>query len=368
MSSVGRCLLASFTIFSIIFLSALSPAPCEAAMIGPPWATKLVLYNLSNADTCVLITLGQSGAGNAAIMDGCPSVATQVEYKDLTINGPLTPLTTFQSIGTGWFILKRGHKVQLIGTGVDPYSKLATYCLQGMNIGFGGLPASSCPLTSTIKPNTTPGPAFNSQVNFTPPNGTNGFELSVNLPSLITNVPQTSAQESIDLTCEAGAMWRVGMTVTPPVGGPYWQYNAGVRGGGLLTYQSTFSSQNSYVKIVKDSVGNISGCDDNCVDPRTGLPRPGVFPYGCSACNINPDIKPQCKNTPATNPGQFCAVNNGLTSNNGCQLNRSPANSLSITPPPPPPPPGSGTLTLQKFGGTVQVNFFGPITPPAQCP
>jgi hypothetical protein len=350
-------------LFIVALLIGITLAPSmvasAASLIGPSWATKLVFYNGSNADVCILITVGKSKAGNAAIQDGCPLNVGQLNYQDLS-GGGLRPLTMFQSPETGWFILKRGRKAQLVNRGVNPYSKQYNYCLQGLNIGFGGLPASNCPLTSVTIPNTKPGPAFNTPLTVVPPNGTNGFEMSINMPNQVNGQPSSGANESIDLTCEAGASARVVMQATPPLGGPYWNYNGGPRAGGVVFYKGTTSFKNSWVKIVSDGMGGITGCDDNCVDPATGLPRPAVFPYGCSICNFYPDPDPQCRNFPAGNPGQFCSVNNGLPANNGCQLNRSPLNNNAIQP--------GGIVQVQKFGGTVQINYMGPISPPASCP
>jgi hypothetical protein len=341
-----------FTIFT-------TPSSNAANLIGPTWATKIVLYNASPADTVVLVVIqGKVTGGNAAAQDGCPSDIRYLQYIDLTANTAPQPLTAFTNTTTGWFILKRGHSAQVYSNSVDPTTKLASYCLQGFNIGFQGISAH-CPLTSMPFPNTTPGPNFNQDIETNvpqpsvtlPPNGVNGFEGSVNLTGL-TNKIFATAPESVDITCLGGANSKMSMQITPPVGGPYWYYNAGPKGGGTLNYKTTSTFANSWVKIINNST---AGCDDNCVDPKTGLARPGIFPYGCSICNAFPDPMPACgtKSSPPTGTyaSQFCNAKNYLPSNNGCQLNR---NSLA----------GNG----QKFGGTIQVTYLGPLAPPAKCP
>lgn len=360
MGSMSKTLaVAAILVFS--FMLAPYMVASAASLIGPSWATKLVLYNGSNTDVCILVTVGKSKSGNAAIQDGCPLNIGQLRYQNLSGSGGLRQLTMFQSPETGWFMLKRGQKAQLVSQGINKYTKQYNYCLQGLNIGFAGLPASSCPLTSVTRPNTTAGSAFNQPITESPPNGTNGFEMSLNMPNSVNGAPSSGANESIDLTCEAGANSRLVAQVTPPLGGPYWNFNGGPRAGGLVYYKTTYSFKNSWVKIETNGMGQVTGgCDDNCVDPATGLPRPAVFPYGCSICNLYPDPDSQCKNMPAGNPGQFCAVNNGLPANSGCQLNRSPLNNNGIQP--------GGIVQVQKFGGTVQINYMGPIAPPPSCP
>jgi hypothetical protein len=216
-------------------------------------------------------------------------------------------------------------------------------------------------------PNTKTGPQFNQDISkYTPqpaitlpPNGVNGFEGSINLTGLTSGgTVFAQAPESIDITCLGGANSKMTAQIIPPVGGPYWTYNAGPKGGGTITYKSTTTMANSWVHIVNNAP--TQGCDDNCVDPRTGLARPGVFPYGCSICNAFPDPGPACGvkgPLPAQQnySSQFCAAKNYMPSpnpgNNGCQFNRGPAT-------------GAG----QKFGGTIKVIYYGPLAPPPKCP
>jgi hypothetical protein len=206
-------------------------------------------------------------------------------------------------------------------------------------------------------PVTKVGPTFNQVILVSPPNGVNGFEGSINLTGIdATNNTFAQAPESIDITCLGGANSKMTAQITPPVGGPYWTYNAGPKGGGTITYKSTSTMQNSWVKIVNGST--TAGCDDNCVDPRTGLARPGVFPYGCSICNAFPDPAPAC-GTKVSGGGnyasQFCGAKNYLPApnpgQNGCQFNRGPLANAG-----------------QKFGGTIKLIYYGPLTPPTTCP
>ena len=352
-------------VFWCLFLLCLltTPGVNAASLIGPNWATKIVLYNASPADAVVLVVVqGKAAPGDAVAQDGCPSDIRYLRYTDLTANGAPQSLTLFTNEATGWFTLKRGHSAQLYSTSVDPTTGIATYCLQGFNIAFQGISAH-CPLTTMPFPNTTPGAKFNQDISsYTPqpaitlpPNGVNGFEGSVNLTGL-TSGTFLPAPESVDITCLGGANAKMTMQITPPVGGPYWVYNSGPKGGGTLAYKTTASFQNSWVKIINGNPAQ--GCDDNCVDPKTGLARPGVFPYGCSICNAFPDPAPACgvRISPSENySSQFCGAKNYMPSsnggNNGCQLNRNPL-----------------TSATQKFGGTIQVTYVGPLAPPAKCP
>jgi hypothetical protein len=319
-------------------------------VIGPAWATKMVFYNASNADCVVLVAL----SGNTA---GCPQNVVPLRYVDFTANGAALPLTQFTNINKGWFLLKRGHTVQLYSTTVSSGSSTPNYCLDSFNIGFQGI-GNTCPVNGTSTatmnfPNSTPGPNFNQDVSkYTPipaiakpKNGTNGFEGSINLTT-------ANAPESVDISCVNGANSKIQMQITPPVGGPYWTYNAGPQAGGNISYATTANFENSWLNVQPTGT---TGCDDNCVDPKTGLARPGVFPYGCSICNHFPDPAPPCGGSGY--PAQYCAAKNFNQSpnpgSNGCQLNRSP---LLGAP-----------LTQQKFGGTVLVTYYGPLTPPVKC-
>jgi hypothetical protein len=333
-----------------------------AAVVGPTWATKMLMYNASNADCVVLVVVqGKVTSGNAPPQEGCPSDIRLLRYLDLGATAGPQQLTVFTNTATGWFLLKRGHTVQMYSTSVNPLTGQPTYCLQGFNIGFQGQSAA-CPLLSMPFPNTTVGPQFNQDVSkyasppavTLPKNGVNGFEGSINLTGIeSTTHVYTPAPEAVDITCLGGANSKLTAQITPPAGGPFWTFQAGPKAGGNLTYTRTATFQNSWVKIVSGNPA--AGCDDNCVDPRTGLARPGIFPYGCSTCNAYPDPAPPCgikQGKPYAS--QFCAARNFLPSppgGEGCQLNRNA-------------PTGTG----QKFGGTIKLVYYGPITPPTTCP
>jgi hypothetical protein len=359
-----HCFLRRLALAALLFAAvnfALLPMASAATMVGPSWATKIVLYNASNADTLVMVVIqGKVHGADAPPQQGCPSDIRYLRWLDLNATAAPQPLVVFTNTSTGWFILKRGHKAQVFSTSVNPVTKQASYCMQGFNIAFQGVSAS-CPRTSMPYPVTAPGPTFNQNLQNVVPlpsqafplNGVNGFEGSINLSGLTgATAPYTfaSAPESVDLTCLGGANSKMVMQITPPVGGPYWNYQAGGAGGGYVLYKTTAKFQNSWVKIIPNSQ---EGCDDNCVDPVTGLARPGVFPYGCTTCNAFPAPVLTCGSA-ATFANQFCAAKNFLPSGgggNGCQLNR------------------SALLTqTQKFGGTILVTYVGPLSPPANCP
>jgi hypothetical protein len=334
-------------------------APIASAQIVRSGATTLLLYNSSNQD--VVVTVQVSGLPCAAPCvqsDGCPTgTVTPINYVDITANGQPTALTQFTAPTKGWFTLKRGHTAQIINMGTNPITKQVSSCLQGVIIGFGQF-GNSCPDfggAGTTFPNTQTGSKFNQPLSPTVPlpNGSNSFEATINLPGTVngsTTVPNPSGgaainaptNESIDISCVNGANSTLVGQITPPAGGPFWVANLGTNGGGLKTYTSTVSFQNSWVDITHK-------CDNNCVDPTTGLARPGVFPYGCTQCNRLPDPAPPCTSGPS-GTAQFCAAKNGLAPNNGCGFNRGPA-----------------VANVQKFGGTIQVTYMGPLSPPGTC-
>lgn len=382
-----------FVALAIALLSSLASgfAPPASAQQGPADATKLVFYNASNTDVTVLVTVpGQCAVPIAcAQQDGCPTGSLKtLNYINLTTGGRPTPFNQFSAATKGWFLLPRGQRIQVLNVGTNQYTGLPSACLQGLNFGFGAFSATCpdstavTPITSVTNwnqvPITTPGPTFNSATRIPLPNGTTGFEATINLPGTVkgssyiqnpgcaygpgpTYLPQNctagstvactptacppyvslgSAQEAIDITCVNGANCTLGVQVTPPSTGPFWVFS-----GTTVLNKSTVSFQNSWVDVKNK-------CDNNCVDPRTGLARPGVFPYGCTQCNIFNDPKSPC--TGAGTPGpnsQFCAAKNNLAPNSGCLLVRNPMVAGS-----------------QKFGGTIQVTYMGPLTPPGTCP
>lgn len=324
----------------LCLLQGLTPAIAQTAI---PGATRLIVYNASNADSTVL--LAAQGAG--ALGDGCTKFAQDFLLIDLATRKPIV-ITTFQSQEQGWFILKRGVKAEVFNKRKNPYTGQQSPCLLGFNISFDAV--KTCPTGTTgsnnTVPITTPGPTFNQPKSPLPnlPNGGNIFEASLNLPSTVNGVLDTGAQnEAVDISCVNGANSTLMMTLTPPTGGPYWGIDTGSFGGGIRQYKSTFSTRNSWVDIANQ-------CDANCIDPATGTARPGIFPYGCTQCNVFPDPAPPCSGQ------QFCAAKNGLVGNTGCQFQRAPIKVGNSLPP------------IVKFGGTVQCTFYGKLTPPGTCP
>ncbi len=338
------------------------PTAFAASVVGPDWATKLVFYNASNATVTVGIT-GSSNSAGTNQQDGCPVGSLKaLSVYDLTAGTGPTPVTLFGSAGTkAWFQIPRGHQVQVVNTATSPYTKQQNWCMQGLNFGFGAFSAI-CPDTTGANnpfPVTTVGPNFNQQTTFPVPNGTNGFEATINLPGTIGGkiVPAamgllSTTAESCDITCLAGANSAITAQYTPPAGGPFWTTTLGATGGGNVVLKTPFTTQNSWVNVPHPTG---TGCDDNCVDPKTGLARPGVYPYGCSQCNNPHDPGPPCGSRAVPPTGtytsQICAAKNGLPFNTGCLLQRSPL------------VPG-----VQKFGGTILVTYTGPLSPPTKCP
>jgi hypothetical protein len=351
-------------VFALVALGANNPSE---AQVGPANATKLVFYNASTADVAVAMSVPNYcfDSNACAQEDGCPTGTLQnVKYIDLTISSGPRALTPFAAPTQGYFILKRGHRVQVLNTGINKYTGRPSACLQGVTFGFGISPAV-CPdstangLQKSTFPIITPGPNFNKVVQVSAPNGTNGFEATINLPGTVNgqavilnpggnssvSPPSTvtvPTGESIDITCVNGANCTLNVRVTPPATGPFWSPD-----GTSTVYRTPISMQNSWVDVANK-------CDNNCIDPRTGTARIGVYPYGCTECNVFPDKAPPCQGAGIAN-AQFCAARNGLPgrqgAGNGCKLNRS-----------------SLVAGSPQFGGTIQINYLGPLRPPGTCP
>lgn len=337
--------------FALAMLATLTGIPPAFSQTALPGETALVVYNASNADAVCMVTSSQ-GAGT---QDGCPTSPFSLRARDLTTNGTEQPLVPFGAspAPSGWFRVPRGHRVQLYNIGINPYTRKRSACLQGFVMGFNQF-GNECPdaLSGGIQfPNTTPGPLFN-QATIPPlPNGSNAFEPTLNLSGTLGGVVGGATAEGMDISCNKGANCIMNVSLIPPAGGPYWQTDLGPRGGGKKTFTSVTSFQNSWVDFAHK-------CDDNCVDPKTGLARPGVFPYGCSQCNVLPDPVPSCGSGQ-----QFCAAKNGLpiagsasgAVGTGCSYTRAP---ILV----------QGSQAMMRFGGTVQVNYLGPLSPPLSPP
>jgi hypothetical protein len=324
---------------------AISPGAIAGSLVGPDWATKWVLYNASNADvTCMVVAQNLGGVNQ---QDGCPiGSLSAIKIIDLTGKSAPQSLVPFGTPVKCWFKLKRGQKVQLVNLGLSPKTKQPTYCLPGLTVGFGQIPyscadTSTQPSGRTAFPDTKPGKNYNQLIYPALPNGSTGVEATLNMPGTFNGQaqPGLTTNEAVDITCLAGANCTLVGQLIPPAAGPYWTTDMGPKGGGAKRFKSPVSFQNSWVDV------RTAGCDDNCVDPKTGLARPGVYPYGCSQCNEFPDKAPQCTGKPY--PDQFCAAKNGLPWNNGCNFTRSPL-----------------VNGVQKFGGTFLVTYKGPLSPP----
>ncbi len=302
----------------------------------PSTVTHLVVSN----KTASAITIGvQCQLPGPIVQDGCTTNISDMKIIDVTAGGSPVAFTTF-SPSQGTFSLASMRQYEIINTKTNPFSTPANQqqnCLQGLIVSFGQW--NSCPAQGTA-------PAF--PIPFVPgpdiPNGSNGAEPSLNLPSTINGVAVTGtgSTEVCDITCVNGANSILRLTITspsaPPLGGTQansWLYDS----IGNIAAGQSFSTTNSWVNVADK-------CDDNCfkIVNNVKVDRPGVFPYGCTQCNVLPDPKPPC--------GQFCAAQNGLAPNNGCTFNRAPQTANPVT---------------ARFGGTVEFSYLSKAVPPASC-
>jgi len=302
----------------------------------PSTVTHLIVSN----KTAAAVTIGvQVQLPGPIVQDGCTTAISDMKIIDVTAGGSPVAFTTFSS-SQGTFSLASMHQYEIVNTKTNPFSTPANQqqnCLQGLIVSFGQW--NSCPAQGTA-------PAFPIPFVAGPdiPNGSNGAEPSLNLPSTINGVAVagTGSTEVADITCVNGANSILKLTITSPSSAPPggtqanpWLYDSiGSIGAG-----QTFSTTNSWVNVADK-------CDDNCfkIVNNVKVDRPGVFPYGCTQCNVLPDPKPPC--------GQFCAAQNGLASNNGCTFNRAPQ---------------SGNIATARFGGTVEFSYLSKAVPPASC-
>jgi hypothetical protein len=267
-------------------------------------ATTLLLYNASNAPVTVEVTTQSPGS---IVQPNCTTQASDIRVTDTQTNTTVTP-TPFGAVENGYFTIAAGHTVK-ITSALGP-------CLQGLVFFFASPGQCACGPGTTI-PNCAgfvefvAGPAQ--------PNGVNQAEATLNLPN-------AGSQEACDISCVQGCNSTLQMVITPPAGGPYWYL-----GNDTTPITTTTSTQNSWVDVANKK-------DDNCKfasGPNAGKPIPGVFPFGCTTCIDDP--------SPPCGPA-FCIPAWGNTQ--GCQYNRNPE-------------------AGQVFGGTVQFNYLGPLSPPA---
>ncbi|MBP9094708.1 hypothetical protein KBI23_27055 [bacterium] len=317
-----------------------SSGPVISGTTIPSTVTHLIISNKTGSP----VTIGvQCQLPGALVQDGCTTNISDMAIIDVTSGATPTPqaFTTF-STGQGTYALASMHQYEIVNLKANPFSVPANQqqnCLQGLIVSFGQW--NNCPV---IPPNVTPafpipfvaGPAI--------PNGSNGAEPTLNIPSTINGVAVTGtgSTEVCDITCVNGANSILKLTITSPSQAPAggsqalaWLYDA----SGSIGAGQSFSTTNSWVNIADK-------CDDNCYKLVNGVQtdRPGVFPYGCTQCNINPDPKPPC--------GQFCAAQNGLASNTGCTFNRAAQTANPVT---------------ARFGGTVEFSYLSPAVPTPAC-
>lgn len=317
-----------------------SPSSLIPGTSIPSTVTRLIISNKTGSP----VTIGvQCQLPGALVQDGCTTNISDMAIMDVTSGATPTPqaFTTF-STGQGTYALASMHRYEIVNLKTNPFSVPANQqqnCLQGLIVSFGQW--NNCPVTP---PNVAPafpipfvaGPAI--------PNGSNGAEPTLNIPSTINGVAVTGtgSTEVCDITCVNGANSILKLTITSPSQAPAggsqalpWLYDA----SGSIGAGQSFSTTNSWVNIADK-------CDDNCYKIVNGVQtdRPGVFPYGCTQCNINPDPKPPC--------GQFCAAQNGLASNTGCTFNRAAQTANPVT---------------ARFGGTVEFSYLSPAVPTPAC-
>jgi hypothetical protein len=316
-----------------------SPSTIPGTQI-PSTVTHLVITN----KTASAVTIGvQCQLPGALVQDGCTTNISDMSIIDLTAGGSSSPqsFTTYSAYnpGQGVFTLASMHQYEIINTKTNPFSVPANQqqnCLQGLIVSFNQW--NSCP--------TTPPPAFPVPFVAGPaiPNGSNAAEPTLNIPGTIsgTAVGGSAATEATDITCVNGANSILKLTITSPSQAPTggsqalpWLYDA----SGSIGAGQSFSTRNSWVNVADK-------CDDNCYMTVNGnnVDRPGVYPYGCTQCNVNPDPKPPC--------AQYCAAQNGLSANKGCNFNRSPQTTNSST---------------AQFGGTVEFSYLSPAVPTVNC-
>lgn len=291
----------------------------------PGTVTHLVVSNKRSNDVTIALTLQSPGP---IVQDGCSLNINDYRVMDLTpgSNFPVSSFTTYDGFGTskGLFTLEQGHRYEIFSTKANPNPTQGApgqqNCLQGVVITFDQFGA--CP---AVKPNT---PAF--PVPFVPgpdiPNGVTQCEATLNVPHTINGAPGGGSHEGTNISCVNGANTIIELKITNNTGAQNWTYEA----SGTITPGQSFATRNSWVNVARK-------CDDNCFQIVNGVKtsRPGVFPYGCTQCNILPDPAPPC--------GQFCAANNGLPPNTGCLFDRVPQTSLPVT---------------QQFGGTVEFTYL----------
>lgn len=340
----------AITTLIAILLTVLSvAAPPSIAQVVRDGATTLIFYNSSNADVTVMVAVPALPCAAPCVQsDGCPTgTVANLRTINLSTAGQPQSLKQFGTTASGWFILPRGQRVQLLNMGINPFTKQVSSCFQGMIVGFGQF-GNQCPDLGTKRtafPDIRPGATFNNPVNppIALPNGSNSFECTLNLPgtvngATVVGTTQVPVAESMDISCVNGANSEIMVTITPPPNGPFWNALTSTAQGGVKVFKTTHTfGPNSWVDLARRR-------DNNCVDPATGYARPGVFPYGCSQCNTYPDPAPPCSAHPIP---QICAARNGFTPNNGCLFDRNPM-----------------VRGVQRFGGTVLVTYRGPIQPP----
>jgi hypothetical protein len=217
--------------------------------------TQLSLTNSSNTDVTVYLTLGA--------VNGC------------TPNVKLIPfVTNYVNTLQGSFTLKQGETVS--------YTPPLGTCFNG-NIAFGSAPLN-CPPAAY-------------------PSGINLFEFMLN-----NRLQGAGAQETIDISCVAGANAYIAVTMS---GGGTW--NAGPGYPNVTTFKNNNLCNNS---------GQV-----------------GVYPYACDTCtaSVNPPIcpnRPICPIIPQKTA--ICNVQRNA-SNSGGTVNVSFQGWIVPTPPPPPP-------------------------------
>jgi hypothetical protein len=295
-SIIGTVAVALLAVTTIPFPSFANPGfiPIPGATVNiPDTVTRVNITNATSQSVTLWATL-QSGG----LQPGCTTQVSDLQLLNRTF--PQAAQSFSGSGQQGSFPIPAGVTYEVVSTLANPSPGTAPpyqNCLQGLEFTFNLAP--NCGLAA-------------------PPNGVNGAEPTLNLPN-------PGSQEALDITCVTGANSIMQLTIQSPAGDPQsWMYDIN------KSVTPNFQTQNSWVNIA-------GGCDDNCVPEHIG-----VYPFGCTLCNLPVDPGAEC--------GQFCASANGLPPQKGCNFGRAQ---------------NAGQVTTQ-FGGFITITYLGPAIP-APC-
>jgi len=343
--------LASYFLLAVPIASASHKASCPE-QAAPPLkvypspltipSTVTHLYLTNNYKNGVLAGVKVQLPG-AIVQPGCTTNVTQLAVTDMTAGG--VPMQVGALAGTsnsaGFFPMAPGHTYELQSMLANPSpiggANPNQNCLQGIAVSFGqefACPAC-CPNTPAFPVQYVAGPTI--------PNGVNAAEVTL-------NPPNAGSTEVTDISCVNGANSTIALTIVPPPpANPQWTY------GNNIVVSAPTTTENSWVSLALKE-------DDNCLikykmnGKHITAERIGVYPYGCTLCDVMPDPvygcpslanvtgAPGCTAGTLGNYAQFCAKKSA-----NCQFNRGQNSGLQTT----------------QFGGVVTFTYMGPLAPPA---